>query len=306
MGIGIEVDLQDPASGQPALPRLKFVSPGYFEAMGTRMIAGRGLTWSDVDAGGRVVVVSEDFAREIATEPAGAVGLHVRFANSRDDWREVIGVVQSIRESGPYRDPPSMVYWPVLSENLFGSPVVGTPSATFAVRSERAGTASLVEDIRRAVRSVSASIPVAQERTMQNVYSGSLARTSFTLVLLGVAGAMALALGGIGIYGVVAYVVSQRTHELGIRAALGARPGQLERMFLRQGLVLTGVGVVVGLVAAVVLARLMSSLLFGISSIDFTAYAAALGVTLAAAALASYLPARRAATIDPMETLRAE
>ena len=117
---------------------------------------------------------------------------------------------------------------------------------------------------------------------------------------------MALALGVIGIYGVIAYVVSQRTREIGIRSALGARPRQLERMFLRQGLTLTGVGLVVGVVAAMALGRWMSSLLFGVGPFDPAAYVAAIGVTMVAAALASYLPARRAATIDPIETLRAE
>ena len=141
---------------------------------------------------------------------------------------------------------------------------------------------------------------------MQDLYAGSLARTSFTLVMLAIAGAMALALGVIGIYGVIAYVVSQRTREIGIRSALGARPRHLERMFLLHGLALSGVGAVVGLVAAMALGRLMSSLLFGIGPMDPAAYIGALGVTIAAAALASYLPARRAAAIDPLETLKAE
>jgi ABC-type antimicrobial peptide transport system permease subunit len=174
------------------------------------------------------------------------------------------------------------------------------------IRSERAGTISLVEEIRAAIRSVSASVPVAQERTVRDLFAGSVARTSFTLVLLGIAGAMALALSVIGIYGVIAYVVSQRTREIGIRSALGARPGQLEQMFLRQGLALTGVGLVVGMVAAIALGRWMSSLLFGVGPFDAVAYATALGVSVLAAAFASYVPARRAATIDPIETLRAE
>jgi ABC-type antimicrobial peptide transport system permease subunit len=141
---------------------------------------------------------------------------------------------------------------------------------------------------------------------MRDLYAGSLARTSFTLVLLGIAGAMALTLGVVGIYGVIAYVVAQRTREIGIRSALGAEPRQLKRMFLLQGLALGGVGAAVGLVAAVLLARSMSALLFGIGPTDVVAYVAALSVTIVAAALASYLPARRAATIDPIETLRAE
>jgi predicted permease len=287
--------------------RFKFVSPGYFEAMGTRLSAGRHMTWADIDAGGRVVVVSAEFARQIAPEPAAALEQRIRFAgDDQGAWREVIGVVQSVREQGLYEDPPAMVYWPTFMENIDGEPELGTPVVTFAIRSERAGTAALVEEIRQAVRSVNASVPIAQERTLQDLYAGSLARTSFTLVMLAIAGGMALVLGIIGIYGVIAYVVSQRTREIGIRLALGAQPQHLQRMFLLHGLALSGVGAVVGVVAAVALGRLMSSLLFGIGPMDVAAYVGALGVTLLAAALASYVPARRAATIDPMETLRAE
>jgi ABC-type antimicrobial peptide transport system permease subunit len=153
---------------------------------------------------------------------------------------------------------------------------------------------------------VDPSVVVAQERTMQDVYARSLARTSFTLVMLAIAGSMALTLGIVGIYGVIAYVVSQRTREIGIRAALGAEPRQLARLFLLHGLALSGVGAVVGLVAALASGRLLSSLLVGIAPTDPVALIAAVVVTIAAAALASYLPARRAANIDPIETLRAE
>jgi predicted permease len=304
----VAVEGQTPAAGSPSPGRKwRFVSPGYFEAMGTRMTAGRDVTWNDIETGGRVAVVSEKFAREIATEPAAALGKRIRLGPfAQDDWHEVIGVAQSVHEDGLQEAAPSSVYWPVLAKNMFARPVVGAPSVTFAIRSERANTESLLEEIRQAVRSVSASIPIAQERTMQDLYAGSLARTSFTLVMLGIAGAMALALGVIGIYGVIAYVVSQRTREIGIRAALGADPRRLERMFLLHGLALAGVGAAIGLVAALALGRLMSSLLFGISPLDPAAYVAALAVTIAAAALATYVPARRAARIDPMETLRAE
>ncbi len=121
-------------------------------------------------------------------------------------------------------------------------PEVGTPVVTLAIRSERAGTASLVEEIRQAVRSVSATMPVVAERTMRDVYAGSLARTSFTLVMLAIAGGMALLLGIVGIYGVIAYVVSQKTREIGIRAALGAEPRQLKKVFLLHGLGLSAAG----------------------------------------------------------------
>ena len=143
-------------------------------------------------------------------------------------------------------------------------------------------------------------------RTMQEIYDQSMARTSFTLVMLAIAGAMALLLGIIGIYGVIAYAVSQRRREIGIRLALGAPQSELRRMFVRYALALAGIGVAIGLVAAASLTRLMSSLLFGISPLDPLTYAAVPVVLLAAALLASYLPAQRAAAVDPVETLKAE
>ena len=300
--------------GRPLPPReerpqanWKGISPGYFAAMGTQLIAGRDMTWSDIDAGGRVVVISEKFARQLAAEPPAALGLRIRLATPwQDDWREVIGVVQSIHETGLYQAPPAMAYLPTFMANWFGIPEAGYEAVTFAIRSERAGTATLVNDIRQAVRSVDPSVVVAREPTMRDLYAASLARTSFTLVMLAIAGGMALTLGIVGIYGVIAYVVSQRAREIGIRLALGAEPRQIKKIFLLHGLKLSGVGVVVGLVVAVAVGRSMSALLFGIEPIDPVAYVAAIGVILVAAALATYLPARRAATIDPIETLRAE
>ncbi len=295
-----------PAGQMPAFRGHKYVSPGYFETMGTRIIAGRDITWSDIETGGRVALISEEFAREIAGEPAAALGKRIKTFLQTDAWREVIGVVQSVHEAGLYEEESSFVYWPALVADMFGSPMVGTPFAALVIRSDRAGAASLMEEVRQATWSVNGSVPFTQERTMQDVYAGSLARTSFTLVMLAIAGGMALLLGVIGIYGVVAYVVAQRTREIGIRSALGAEPRQLKRMFLLHGLGLTAMGSVVGLLAAMALGRLISSLLFGVSPLDPVAYLAAVGATIAAAALASYLPARRSATIDPIETLRAE
>lgn len=306
MSTGIAVDGQTSAVEQTQ-ERVKFVSPGYFEAMGTRLIAGREVTWSDIEAGGHVAVVSEDYARALAGEPGDALGKRIRLAAfSQNPWREVIGVVQSVHENGLYEAPPRMIYWPVFAENMFNNPTIGTPVATFAIRSGRAGTAAFVQEIRAAIRSVSASVPIAGERTMQEFLSGALARTSFALVMLAIAGAMALALGVIGIYGVIAYVVAQRVREIGIRSALGAEPRQLRKLFLLHGLALSGAGALIGLGVAAALGRSMSSLLFGVEAMDPVAYLAATGVIFVAAALASYLPARRAAHVNPIETLRAE
>ncbi|HEU4617447.1 MAG TPA: ABC transporter permease [Gammaproteobacteria bacterium] len=303
----VVVEGQALAPGVTPPPReMKFVSPGYFEAMGTRLLVGRDVSWSDIEAGGRVALISEDFARELAPDPAGALGKRIRLPLQSDAWREVIGVVENVHEDGLYEEARSTVYWPLLMESFLNRPAFGTPAAALVIRSKRAGTASLMGDVRQAVSSVNANVPLAQPRTMQELYAGSLARTSFVLVMLAIAGGMALALGVVGIYGVIAYVVSQRKREIGIRSALGADPGRLERMFLLQGLALCGVGALAGLASAAALGRSMSSLLFGVGPMDPAAYAAALAVTVAAAALAAYLPARRAAKVDPVETLKAE
>jgi ABC-type antimicrobial peptide transport system permease subunit len=141
---------------------------------------------------------------------------------------------------------------------------------------------------------------------MQDIYSESMARTSFTLVMLAIAGTMALALGILGIYGVISYAVSRRTREIGIRMALGAKKSELVWMFVRSAVTLTGIGVAIGVVAATGLTRFMKSLLFGISPLDPFTYVAIPFILVSFAVLAGYLPARRAATVDPVEALRTE
>jgi putative ABC transport system permease protein len=174
------------------------------------------------------------------------------------------------------------------------------------IRSPRAGSSALATEIGQAVWSVNPNLPLASVRTLQDVYDASLARTSFTLVMLAIAGGMALLLGIAGIYGVISYSVSQRTREIGIRIALGARSAEVTRMFVRHGLVLAAIGIACGLAAALLLMRLMSSLLFDVSPIDPLTYAAVAVSLVAATVVASYVPALRATSIDPAEALRAE
>jgi predicted permease len=303
------VDGQGDTSGTtPPLRRIKTVSPGYFSAIGTRLIAGRDITWRDIYGRAKVVLVSENFARELWGTPAAALGQRVRDSApaSGDAWREIVGVVQDVHEDALYQVAPAFVYWPTMMENFGGNKIFTMRAVNLVIRSNEAGRESLMSGVRSAVASVNSTMPVFLVRTMKDLYDQSMARTSFALVMLGIAAAMALALGVIGIYGVIAYLITQRSREIGIRLALGAAPTQLKRMFVRQGLVLTAVGAAVGLLTAVALTQWMSSLLFGVGRLDPTTYAAVLGVLVMAAAMASYVPARRAAAVDPVETLTAE
>jgi predicted permease len=303
------IDGKDYAAGTtPPLRRTKTVSPGYFSAIGTRMIAGRDITWSDIYGRAKVAIVSENFAREVWGSPAAALGERIRDSPpaSTDLWREIVGVVEDVHEDALYQAAPTFVYWPVMMENFNGNTLFVTRAVNLVIRSDEAGRESLLNGVRNAVSSVDSSMPVFLVRTMKDLYDDSMARTSFALVMLGIAAAMALILGVIGIYGVIAFVVAQRSREIGIRLALGAAPAQLERMFLRQGLVLTAVGAGVGLVTATALTQWMSALLFGVERLDPPTYAAVLGVLAMAAAMASYVPARRAAAVDPVDTLTAE
>jgi ABC-type antimicrobial peptide transport system permease subunit len=174
------------------------------------------------------------------------------------------------------------------------------------VRSERAGSQSLLTDVRKAVWSMNPNLPLANVRTLQEIYDKSLARTSFTLVMLAIAGAMSLLIGIVGIYGVISYSVSQRTREIGVRIALGAPQSTVRGMFVRHALLLTGVGVAIGVGAAVGLTQLMKTLLFGVKPVDPATFGAVALILVAAALAAGYLPARRATLIEPMDALRAE
>ena len=293
--------------GENAPMRLyNYVSPGYFHTTGTRLVAGRDFTWTDIYGLRPVGMVSESLARELWGSPNAAIGKRFREFPTMP-LHEVIGVVQDVRDNGVDQISPATVYWPSMMHDLFGpGSLDARRSVYFALRSSRAGTQDFITEMQRAVWSINTNLPLADISTMQEVYSQSMERTSFTLVMLAIAGVMALALGILGIYGVISYAVSQRTREIGIRMALGARKSELAWMFVRSALVLTGVGTVVGLGTAAALVRLMRTLLFGISPLDPITFAAVPIMLVAAAALASYLPARRTAAVDPVEALRAE
>jgi predicted permease len=270
------------------------ISPGLLRAQGTRLLAGRDFTWEDVLSHRGVALVSENMARENWGEPSNALGKRIRQGGD-GPWLEVVGVAENVRAEGVNVPAPATVYFRV-----------GGHGASFAIRSERAGTEAFVREVAAAVHAVNPDLPLDRVRTLNDVYRRSLARTSFTLILLGIAGAMALALATIGVYGVLAYAVGQRRREVGIRIALGAEPKVLKWLFVRKGLLLNSIGAAGGLALAAGLSRWISSLLFGIAPLDPLTYVASGALISAAAMAASYIPARRAASVDPMETLRSE
>jgi putative ABC transport system permease protein len=290
----------------PPLRLYKHVSPGLFRAAGTRIIAGRDLTWAEVYGLRPVVMVSENLASAMWGTPSGALGKRLR-EDPGLPWREVIGVIQDVREKGVQEKAPEIVYWPPVVENLFGrGPALAIRTVTFVLESERAGTESFLNEVREAVWSVNSNLPLASVRTMEEVYGKSVARTSFTLVMLGIAGAMAMALGIIGIYGVISFTVSQRKREIGIRFALGAQRGDVVQMVLKQGATMALVGVAIGIAAACGLTRLMTTLLFGVTARDPLTFGLVAALLMLVALLACYVPARRAMKVDPMVALRYE
>ena len=289
----------------PPLRTFRFISPEYLDTVGTPLVAGRKITWNDTYKKIPVALVSENLACEYWHDPSAALGKRIR-VGTKDDWREIIGVVGEVYDEGVSKPAPSTVYWPLLMDHFESDDSMSMREVAFVLRSSRTGSESFLKEIRQAVWSLNPNLPLADVHSLDFFYRRSMARTSFTLIMLGLAGGMALLLGVVGIYGVTAYSVSQRTREIGIRMALGAQQKTLVSMFVRHGLTLTAIGVAFGLVSAFAVVRLMSSLLFKVSPVDPVAYGAAAIGLAATALLASYLPSRRVSTVDPVEALRAE
>jgi putative ABC transport system permease protein len=289
----------------PPIRRFKFASPGFLHTVGNPLIAGRDFTWTDLYDKTPVAIVTENLAREYWREPSAALGKRIR-NGTNGPWREIIGVAGDERDEGVNQKSPTTVYWPALRRDLWGDGVNSPRTVAFAIRSGRTGSDSFLKEIRQAIWSVNPNLPLFEVRTLDEIYTKSMARTSFTLVMLAVAGGMALLLGVVGIYGVISYSVSQRTREIGIRMALGARQWELTGMFVRHGLFLAMIGLAFGLAGAAAVTRLMSSLLFEIQPVDPVTYGAVAIGLAGAAALASYVPSRRAAAVEPVEALRTE
>ena len=283
----------------PPLRRYKSAAPGYFETMGIPVIAGRSITWNEIYQRRPLVVVSGTIAREYWHEPAAALGRRVR-SGPKDEWHEIVGVVGDERDDGANHPATAIVYWPMLGD------AYQPRTMAYAVRSDRVGSPGFMRELQQAVWSVNPSLPLAAVQTLEEIRARSMAQTSFAMAMLGIAAGVALVLGVVGIYGVIAYMATQRTREIGIRMALGAQIADVRAMFLRHGLWLMAAGIALGVAVALVLTRVMASLLFGVGPMDPVTYAAVSAVLAAVGLLATYLPARRASRVDPVVALRGD
>jgi len=302
----VEIDGFPPPPGEtPVLRRFNWVTPGYFAALENPVLAGRSIEWVDVFERRPVALVTENFAREFWGNPAEAVGRRFR-TGPEGGWYEIVGVVQDVYTAGVAEPAPTVIYWPLVVAELWGMNDYTTRDIRYAVRTSQQDPASILPQVREAVWSVNPNLPLAEILTLDEILANSMARTSFTLVMLGIAAAVALLLGVVGVYGVLSYLVAQRTREMGVRLALGATPADVRRMVVRQGGFMGTVGVAIGLVAAVGLTRLMSALLFGVGTVDLWTYATVAASLIGVVILASYVPARRAASVAPTEALRWE
>ncbi len=292
----------------PLVRRFKRITGGYFEVMQNPVLAGRPIEWSDVHARAPVAVVTENFAEEYWEGAAAALGRRIGVGATSDNptWWEIVGVVGNVQDDGVSEPAEPVIFWPMATRAFHGPQLFWPRNMSFAVRTSLSPATSLLPDVRAAIGAVNPNLPLAEVRSLNDILAQSMARTSFTLVMLAIAAAVALALGLVGIYGVVSYVVSQRTREIGVRMALGADRRDVSRMVLRQGMILAGIGVVVGLVAAAGLTRLMSSMLFGVEATDPVTFGVVAAMLTAVALVASYLPALRASRTDPLEALRFE
>lgn len=298
-------DRDYPSNVIPPLRRFKAISPGFFSTIGSRFMAGRDLTWKDIYSHQQVALISENLAKELWGSSESAIGKRIR-SDYDEDWFEIIGVVSNLHDDGMEHAAPSIIYRPILCKYSQSAEPNIHRNVSYLIRSSRTNSTTFIHDLRQAVAAVNPDLPLANISTLEETYSKSMAQTSFTMVLMIVAGSMSLILGVIGIYGVISYSVSQRIREIGIRIALGAPTGNITKIFVRNGILLSGAGIFLGLIASFSLTHLMQSLLFGVSISDPATYIFASTSLLLAAFLASYLPAQRAAKVNPSETLRAE
>jgi len=290
---GVQIPGYEPGENENMSIRHNMVTPGYFEAMGIPILAGRPFLDMDDRDGARVMVVNQQFANRFWPDE-DATGRTVR--SGGEDW-EVVGVVPTGKYFSLGEEPTDFMYFPQAQDWTFPMTAhirtAGDPNA-------------LAISVRREVERLDAALPVADLRTMTNTLGISLFPARLGGTALGIFGILGMILAAVGIYSVMAYSVSQRTREIGIRVALGADSGSVVGMVIKKGMTMVAVGVVLGATIALGASRLMSNLIYGVSAVDPVTFLGVPGMLVCVALLATYLPARRAASVDPMKALRSE
>ena len=304
---GFLIDGRPVPPGQPhPEEQLRFITPGYFNAMRIPLLRGRDISDRDINTAPRIAVVSRSMAERYWPNE-DAIGKRFAYAGIREekpDWIEIVGIVGDIKHRGLDIDSRPEIYVPVYQPLFVNRP---TPPLSLYVAVRTSGDpASLARAARGAVLAVDSEQPVANMKTMEQRLAESVAQRRFQMTLLGLFASVALMLAVVGIYGVMSYTVARRTHEIGVRVALGAQGRDVLRLVLRQGMWLTLAGVGVGLAIAYAATRVMASLLYGVSATDTMTFALVSLILTAAALLACLVPARRATKVDPMEALRYE
>jgi predicted permease len=285
-----------PAPGQSPDADIRSVMPGYFQTMGIPLLAGRDFTTGDDSTGSGVVILSATAAR-LYWGDASPVGSRIRIGDAaRGPEALVIGVVGDVRYLSLEREHRPLLYVSALR----------TAPRTMSLMTKSVGTPLSAEAVRRLVTAIDPAQAVAGIQTMDEVVDGVMAGSRFNVIVLGIFAAAALGLGVIGLYGVMAYTVVQRTRELGVRLALGAEPGRMLRMIMGESMALTGTGVILGAMGALLLNRVLQKLLFGIQPNDPLALLTAMLVLMAGGLAGGLVPARRAAGVDPIETLKSD
>jgi len=300
-GTAFAIDGRPTPPGQlPPIIHYKVTAPGYVEAMGLRLLQGRAFDRRDLAAGVRDVLVNKSMADRFwpGVDP---IGKRLRPSGDQGpDWYTVVGVVSSELQNGFRQEPPLLMYF------AMGSPYGEGFARTLAYVVKGATASGDAAAARAAVWALDPSLPVAAVQTMDEVVSRSIVPFTFTMLTLGVAAAMALLLGTIGLYGVLSYAVTLRVREIGVRLALGAQPSRILRAIVGQGLAIVAVGLIGGVVGAYFLTQVLSGLLYDTERLDITTFVLTSVALIVVAAVASYLPARRAASVNPIESLRAE
>jgi predicted permease len=297
----LEAEGQPATDGEPREVRARAVTHGYFEAMGISVVNGRAPRPTDRAAAGSPVLLSANLAARLF-RGASAVGRLVRHPDDAG-WNTVLGVVADVREDGNDEPAPEIVYVPLLDATTF--PGVGPGYLAFALRTGVPAT-SLVPAVRRIVGTLDARMPIGSVRTMEEIVSAKSARLTFTMVLILGAGIAATFLGTIGLYGILSYTVGQRRREIGVRVALGAEPGDVVRLVLREGVALTVIGIGAGVAMAALLTQFLEVLLYEVSPTDPATFALTAAALLLVAVMACTVPARRAARVQPVEALAAD